>query len=169
LRILINYLFRVAKEALILSASKMHTIYFISLILQGQQWINRVRLCLEDKLLHSSVYADNSSCDQISSFSYHTHPFCYVNNGFCNVVLMDKQNLNALFETVTVKDLTWPPEATRAICDTLKLCNVMDMNLQKNQSDVSKEDKFIPDFLTWIARLAADYPILTNVACYLYQ
>ena len=141
-------------------------------MLQGQQWINRVRLCLEDKLLHSSVYADNSSCDQISSYSYQTHPFCYVDNDFCNVVLLDKQNLNALFETVTVKDLVWPLEATKAICDTLKLCYIFDMDLQKNQSDVHKEDKvtgFIPDFLTWIARLAADYPALTNIACYLYQ
>lgn len=138
-------------------------------MLQGQQWINRVRLCLEDKLLHSPVYADNSSCDQISSYSYHTHPICYVDNSFCNVVLLDKQNLNALFDTVTVKDLMWPPEATRAICDTLKLCNVFDMNwLQKNQSEVSKEDRVTADFLTWIARLAADYPVLTDIACYLY-
>ena len=133
--------------------------------MQGQQWIDRVRLCLEDKLIHSAVYADNSSCDQIDSFSYRTHPFCYVSNDFCSLILMDKQNLNALFETVTVKDLTWPFEATKAICDTLKLCN----ELEISQIYDTKATGNIPGFLTWIARLAAEHPILSNLACVWYQ
>lgn len=83
---------------------------------------------------------------------------------------MDKHNLNALFETVSVKDLTWPLEATKAICDTLKLCN--QFNTNQKHYNVSMEEKvtgFVPSFLTWIARLAAEYPILSNLACDLYQ
>lgn len=79
---------------------------------------------------------------------------------------MDKQNLNALFETVSIKDLTWPLEATKAICDTLKLCNTFD---RTSQNSDGKEAGFIPDFLTWIARLAAEHPTLTDLACDLYQ
>ena len=81
---------------------------------------------------------------------------------------MDKQNLNALFDTVSVKDLMWPIEATKAICDTLKLCNEMDTS-QEYQNDGTDEGRVIPGFLTWIAQLAADYPILSNLACGLYQ
>ena len=139
-------------------------------MLQGQQWIDRVRLCLEDKLIHSAVYAENSSCDQIDTFSYRTHPYCYVSNSFCSLILMDEQNLNALFETVTVKDLTWPVEATKAICDTLKLCNQLETSQKYGTlPKVTTGRKLIPGFLTWMARLAAEHPILSNLACVWYQ
>ena len=75
---------------------------------------------------------------------------------------MDKQNLNALFKTVSVKDLTWPIEATKAICDTLKLCNEIEMYQYNNTKGAA-------GFLTWIARLAAEYPMLSNLACIWYQ
>ena len=80
---------------------------------------------------------------------------------------MDKQNLNALFETVTVKDLTWPFEATKAICDTLKLCN--ELEISQKYDTKAKVTGLIPGFLTWIARLAVEYPILSYLACVWYQ
>ena len=81
---------------------------------------------------------------------------------------MDKQNLNALFDTVSVKDLMWPTEATKAICDTLELCNELDTS-QRYQGGVTDEGRIIPELLTWIAQLAADYPILSKLGCVLYQ
>jgi len=121
------------------------------------------------------VYAENSSCDQISSFSYRSHPSCYVDTGFCNVVLTNEQNLDGLFKTVSVRDLAWPPDAVRAICDTMKLCNQLDAH-QTCQHDAclnNKEDKvtgFISDmFLTRIAQLAIKHPIISNFVCNLYD
>ena len=137
-------------------------------IFQGQKWINNVRLCLEDQLLHSSVYAHNSSCKELNKFGYSTHPYCYVDNGFCQVVLTDKQNLDALFTTVTVSDLAWPPEAVKAICDTLKVCHEIG-----SYDMIARDDErltgVVPTFLTWLAQIANDYPILSNIACDLYR
>ena len=82
---------------------------------------------------------------------------------------MDKQNLNALFQTVSVKDLTWPVEATKAICDTLRLCNKLKTSQQKYQHNNNAVREIVPGFLTWMAELAAKYPILSNLACVLYQ
>jgi len=137
-------------------------------IFQGQKWIDDVRLCLMDQLLHSSVYADNSSCKELSRFAYSTHPFCYVGNGFCEVVLPDEQNLNALFSTVSVKDLAWPPDATKAICDTLKQCLEKESNYMAADNNRSLTG-IMPKFLTWLAQLVNDYPVLSNLACDLYR
>ena len=82
---------------------------------------------------------------------------------------MDKQNLNAIFSTVTVKDLTWPLEATKAICDTLRLCNELEISQQKYQYNDTMVREIVPGFLTWITQLAAKYPILSNLACVLYH
>jgi len=145
-----------------ITLSKMYDYIF-----QGQEWMDDVRLCLMDQLLHSSVYADNSSCKELSTFAYSTHPFCYVDNGFCEVVLPDEQNLNALFSTVSVKDLVWPPDATKAICDILKQC-------LENESNAMAADNnrglsgIVPKFLTWLAQLATKYPILNKLACFLF-
>ena len=143
-------------------------------MLQGQQWINRVRLCLLDKMLHSTVYADNSSCDQLSSASYDFHAPCYVDNGFCDIVLKNEQNLDSLFKVVSLRDLAWPPDAVRSICDIMKLCNELDKH-HRCQDDTCQNDIIkgntpgVSMFLTRIAQLAAKYPILSNIACDLYK
>ena len=150
------------------NAIVVKTLTLSIILFQGQEWINKVRLCLLDQLLHSSVYADNSSCKEIAKFGYGTHTYCYVDNGFCQVVLTDKQNMDALFTTVSVSDLAWPPEAVNAICDTLKLCREI-----KSHDVVTEDDGqftgIVPKFLTWVAQLATDYPILSNLACDLYK
>jgi len=45
-----------------------------------------------------------------------------VDDGFCEVVLPDKQNLNGLFSVVSIKDFAWLPDVTKAICDILNQC-----------------------------------------------
>ena len=89
---------------------------------------------------------------------------------------MDNQNLNALFKTVTVRDLLWPFEATKAICDTLKLCYENEKYQYNNNSkgaemcnEIETYQYNIPGFLTWIAQVAAEYPILSYLACVWYQ
>ena len=119
-------------------------------------------------MLHSSVYADNSSCEELAKFGYSTHPYCYVDNGFCQVVLTDKQNLDALFATVSVSDLTWPPEAVKAICDTLKVCHEIG-SYDRITGDGGQLTGVVPKFLTWLAQLVNDYPVLSNLACDLYR
>ena len=142
-------------------------------MLQGQQWINRVRLCLQDKMLSSSVYAKNGSCDQLSSAGYGSHAHCYVDNGFCDTVLMNNQNLNALFKVVSLRDLTWPPDAVRSICDIMKLCNELDKHHRCQddtcQSDIKENTAGGSMLLTRIAQLAAKHPILSKIACDLYK
>ena len=143
-------------------------------MLQGQDWMKRVGACLQDKLIHSSVYAENSSCDQISSSSYGFHAPCYVNNGFCDIVLPNTQNLDALFEIVSVRDLAWPPDAVRSICDIIKRCNKLDKHgtCQDDvcKDDINKEGAEGPrKFFTRIAQLVVNYPILRNLACNLYR
>ena len=55
------------------SRSFSYNYIVVNFMLQGQDWVKRVGVCLQDKLIHSSVYAENSSCDQISSSSYGFH------------------------------------------------------------------------------------------------
>ena len=130
-----------------------------------------MRVCLEDKLLHSLEYTTNSSCDKIMTFGYQSHSHCYVDGGFCHLVLPDKQNLNALYMIVSIRDLVWPPGAIKAICDILNLCRQVDTN----QNSVCEADEtsgggcnkekvtgFIPHILTWITQIA-------GLVCNLYS
>lgn len=128
--------------------------------------------------MHSSVYAENGSCDEIGSFGYGSHASCYVDNGFCNLILADKHNLDALFQIVSIQDLLWPPDAVRSICDIMKLCNQLDTHETcqnddacQKPGDISAEDNgwissmfFIP-----IAQLAAKYPMFSDIVCDLYS
>ena len=143
-------------------------------MLQGQDWVKKVGICLQEKLIHSPVYAENSSCDQISSSSYSFHAPCYVNNGFCDIVLPSTRNLDALFEIVSVRDLAWPPDAVRSICDIMKMCNELEKG-QTCQNDACQADASNKDslrstrFFTRITQLVTNHPILRNFACILYD
>ena len=90
-------------------------------IFQGRRWVNSVRLCLMNQLLHSSVYRHNGQCSAISSFAYASHPYCYTSAGFCTVILRSWQNWRALSKTIDFRDL-FSSSGGRAMCSTLRRC-----------------------------------------------
>jgi len=87
---------------------------------QGQQWIDSVRLCLINELVHSSVYTQNGTCSEISSFAYASHPKCYTSAGFCDVILPKWRNLWGLIRTINISHLI---KGWREICSTLVRCH----------------------------------------------
>lgn len=61
--------------------------YFLSLFLQGKQWILDVMKCL---MKESSVYGElltSNSCTELEHRAFQSHSNCYINNGFCSVIL----------------------------------------------------------------------------------
>lgn len=50
---------------------------------RGQRWIDDVLVCLQREL-RASIDA-NTSCDDIRTIAFDSHPGCYVENGFCTL------------------------------------------------------------------------------------
>ncbi len=46
-------------------------------------------------------------CEDIATLAFNSHPNCYTQHGFCNVVLnsVDCSNVCGLFETIELRDL----------------------------------------------------------------
>ena len=49
-----------------------------------------------DALLNSTVYLSNGTCNGLETFSFNTHPSCYVDNDFCTDILLNATNLYCL-------------------------------------------------------------------------
>ena len=62
-------------------------------------------MCLETALYNSAVYRNpNSTCEDIKDYAFKTHPQCYVQSGFCSVMLTSLTNLKCLFKDFDVSD-----------------------------------------------------------------
>ena len=68
--------------------------------MQGQAWVNGVRICLMQKILNSTVYNNNGTCEELLEFAYGSHPGCYVDNGFCTDIFLNLTNLECLIDDV---------------------------------------------------------------------
>ena len=68
--------------------------------MQGQAWVNGVRICLMQEILNSAVYNNNGTCQELLEFAYGSHPECYVDNGFCTDIFLSLTNLNCLIDDV---------------------------------------------------------------------
>ena len=55
-------------------------------VLQGQEWIKKVRLCLKTKLYNNTAVYNSRNCSLIIDYAFSTHPTCYVDSGFCHIV-----------------------------------------------------------------------------------
>ena len=75
------------------------------MFLQGQKWINDVRICLEVFLLrNSTAYRHNGTCDELRKEGFSSHPRCYLQSGFCKVMLGSFQNLLCLGKVFDLSD-----------------------------------------------------------------
>ena len=54
---------------------------------RGQQWIDDVLVCLQ-QTLHDAIDAE-TSCEDIRTIAFDSHPACYVDAGFCTLPLGD--------------------------------------------------------------------------------
>lgn len=74
--------------------------------MQGWQWVNDVRVCLINEIANSMVFASpqdySDPCSEVTDVAYNSHPNCYTQSGFCDVVLdsTDCSNLNGLWDTI---------------------------------------------------------------------
>ena len=74
--------------------------------IQGQAWVNGVRICLMQEILNSAVYNNNGTCKELLEFAYGSHPDCYVDNGFCTDILGSLKNLVCLgIDVLDVSDI----------------------------------------------------------------
>uniref|UniRef100_A0A1X7SN28 Uncharacterized protein n=1 Tax=Amphimedon queenslandica TaxID=400682 RepID=A0A1X7SN28_AMPQE len=75
----------------------------------GQAWVTNVSKCLMQSIVNSPLYNNvNTTCDQLETFTFESHPRCYIENGFCtNILLSDQcQNLVCIGnEVFTDRDL----------------------------------------------------------------
>ena len=60
--------------------------HFVNII-QGQAWIDNVKVCLMKVILNSTVYNSNGICSQLKKLAFDSHPSCYTDNGFCTDIL----------------------------------------------------------------------------------
>ena len=73
--------------------------------MQGQAWVNGVRICLMQEILNSAVYNNNGTCQELLEFAYGSHPDCYVNNGFCTDILQSLTNIGCLTDVLDFSDI----------------------------------------------------------------
>ena len=60
-------------------------------------WMEGVHSCLMKAILTSDVYINNGTCEDLKNSAFGSIPRCYIDNGFCSDVLLDADNLKALY------------------------------------------------------------------------
>ena len=56
-------------------------------------------------------------CSQLQTLAFDSHQSCYINNGFCNDILLSDTNLNCLaFEVFNYTDF-WNKQAIQQVCN----------------------------------------------------
>jgi len=84
---------------------------------RGQAWIDDVLVCLQDELRAS--IDSTSSCDEVRTLAFDSHPGCYLEAGFCGLSLAD------VLEVVATVDLQdWlSRDAARQVVRTAASCS----------------------------------------------
>ena len=82
----------------------------------GQQWIDDVLVCLQEEL-RDSIDAE-TSCEDVRTIAFDTHPDCYVSRGFCDLPFTDWV---AVFATVDLGDW-FSADAIRQLRDVARAC-----------------------------------------------
>jgi hypothetical protein len=82
----------------------------------GKQWIDDVLVCLQEEL-RASIDSE-TSCPDVRTIAFDSHPGCYLDNGFCELPFLDWL---AVFATVDATD--WlSKDALRQIRDVASEC-----------------------------------------------
>lgn len=84
---------------------------------EGQAWIDRVLVCLQEAL--DARIGPESTCEEVWTAGFDTHPDCYVDAGFCTLGFED---LVVVGTTIDAVDLSLPDqvaqvERVNALCE----------------------------------------------------
>ena len=69
------------------------------------QGYDDIQVCLMQAILNSPVYNNNGTCEELLQFAYSSHPDCYVDIGFCTVILQSVRNLDCLIDIFDDPDI----------------------------------------------------------------
>lgn len=87
---------------------------------EGQEWITNTMLCLQNALVpYGTDGTESTTCDDLRSYAFGTHPDCYVGGGFCTLPPSDWA---VVVETVGLAELFGSLEALKAVLETGKDC-----------------------------------------------
>jgi hypothetical protein len=85
--------------------------------LRGRLWIDDVLICLQDELRAS--IDTGSSCAEVRTIAFDSHPDCYIEAGFCSLPLSDVVKVAA-----TVDVIDWfSADAVRQVITTAARCS----------------------------------------------
>ena len=87
---------------------------------RGQQWIDDVLVCLQGEL-RASIDA-TTSCDDIRTIAFDSHPACYVEHGFCTLSPWD---IAQVLWSIDLRDLA-SRESAKQIVTTALDCGDQD-------------------------------------------
>eukprot|EP01112_Ceratiomyxa_fruticulosa_P018856 TRINITY_DN608_c0_g1_i1.p1 TRINITY_DN608_c0_g1~~TRINITY_DN608_c0_g1_i1.p1 ORF type:complete len:350 (+),score=43.75 TRINITY_DN608_c0_g1_i1:76-1050(+) len=86
----------------------------------GQQWVNATLSCLQNALVPTYLNTSLPSCDDIMNTAFNTHPTCYLESGFCQMI-KSIQNMHALWNIYSLKDFL-SIRAWKQILDVIEGC-----------------------------------------------
>uniref|UniRef100_A0A1X7T8B1 VWFA domain-containing protein n=1 Tax=Amphimedon queenslandica TaxID=400682 RepID=A0A1X7T8B1_AMPQE len=91
----------------------------------GQAWLSRVRRCLMQAIVSSSLYNNESAtCDDLAKFAIGSRPKCYIDNGFCTSIFLSLQcqNLNCIQNRIYPGRRSWSRQSRAQIIETTESC-----------------------------------------------
>ena len=73
--------------------------------------------CLMKAILNINLYSQlqNEQCSQLEAIAFNSHQSCYINNGFCNDILLNDTNLNYLVSEVFTFNDSWNEQAIQQV------------------------------------------------------
>ncbi|KAK2757922.1 hypothetical protein FQN54_004328 [Arachnomyces sp. PD_36] len=86
----------------------------------GQEWITDTMLCLQNALVPYGLGgSESTTCDDLKSYAFDTHPDCYVNSGVCTLPPPDWV---VIVNTVSLPELFGSVDALKATLQTMGDC-----------------------------------------------
>lgn len=115
--------------------------FFDSFDTKGQEWVEKTLLCLKESLIDHVEDEEGLTCKNIYDLAFDSHPDCYVNSGFCDIMLHDTFNtVKALLKVYEVKDFA-QLAALKQIRDTTRKCGKKVMfNFMSSLKEVFSSD-----------------------------
>lgn len=89
---------------------------------EGKLWVDNVLVCLKESL--KTTYNDNNAvCNDIFNIAFDSHPRCYVDNGFCKLLITSPFRFpSALFRVYQLKDFA-RKKSIQQVLKTIRMCN----------------------------------------------
>lgn len=88
---------------------------------QGQKWVSDTMLCLQTALVPYAT-DQTTSCANLKTFAFGTHPRCYVDSGYCDLA---KEDLKVIQSLVDPKELFSSLDSIKAVLQTAIECTAV--------------------------------------------